>query len=121
MVKTDVVLEANVTAIGRIVTRVGSSRVVGILGPFIAAVGGCLVVVIVALLNHGWLIRVLGDWLVNGWLRKRHLALRNGRRLVADVGVHWGRLLVRWRVRRSCTVRIGRWYRLYGVLVGDVG
>ena len=78
VVKTDVVLETNISAIGRIVGRVASSGIVGILGPFIAAVGCCLVIVIIAL-NHGWLVRVLSNGLVDSWLRKRHLAGRDRR------------------------------------------
>jgi hypothetical protein len=74
VVKADVVLEADVTTIGGIVGRVASSRIVRILGPFVAAVGCCLVIVIIAL-NHGWWVWVLSNGLVDSWLGKWHLAL----------------------------------------------
>ena len=78
VIKANVVLEANISAIGRIVARVASSRVVRILGPFVAAVGCCLVIVIIAL-NHGWWIWGLSNGLMDSWLGKRHLPLRNRR------------------------------------------
>ena len=77
VVKTDIVLEANITTIGRIIAGVGRARIVRILGPFIGAVGRCLVIMIIAL-NHGWWVGVLSNWLVDGWLCKRHLGRRDG-------------------------------------------
>lgn len=120
VVEANIVLEANV-AIGRIVAGISRPGVEGILWPIIAAVRRGLVVVVIALLAHGGLVGALSNGRVCGGLRKGNVALGSRRRLMANMRMHRGCLLVRWWVRRTWAVRVDGWYRGCGMLVTRKG